>query len=191
MRGLTLQDIRPLREYEAIREPFRSYIIDLKRRRRVPLGDRVTLLFENRETVLWQVQEMMRAERITDPEAIQFEIDVYGKSIPGGNELSATMFIELTERDTLRQDLDQLVGLNHSLRLRIGDEVVAGESEPGFSREDRIAAVQYVRFRLTPEQAARFKEGRVPVAVEVDHPNYRASTALDDVVRQELSRDLD
>ena len=191
MEKITLTDVKGLPEYEAMRDAMRSHVIDLKKRRRVPLGDRISLVFENRETVLYQIQEMVRAEHITSPEAIQAEIDVYGPSVPEPNQLSATMFIEITEQDAVRSELDRLIGVNERLRLRIGERhAVPGVFEPGWSREDRIAAVQYVKFPLTPEQAEAFKNGHEPVFIEVDHPNYKASTEIDGAARRELAREL-
>jgi hypothetical protein len=188
---IVLADIKALPEYEAMRDALRTHVIDLKKRRRVPLGDRISLVFENRETVLYQIQEMVRAEHITSADAIQAEIDVYGPSVPEGNELSATMFIEITDRDAVRPELDRLIGVNERLRLRIGEHhSIPGVFEPGWSREDRIAAVQYVKFPLTPEQAEALKSGHEPVCFEVDHPNYRASTQIEDGVRRELAREL-
>jgi len=189
---VTLADVKRLPEYEAMRDAMRTYVIDLKKRRRVLLGDRVSLVFENRETVLFQIQEMVRAERTTSPDAIQAEIDVYGRSIPERNELSATMFIEITERDGIQAELDRLIGVNDRLRLRIGERhTVPGVFEPGWSREDRIAAVQYVKLPLTAEQAEAFKSGHEPVFIGVDHPNYQASTRMAEAVRQELARELE
>jgi hypothetical protein len=191
MEKITLADVKRLPEYEAMRDAMRSHVIDLKKRRRVHLGDRVSLVFENRETVLFQIQEMVRAERITSADAIQAEIDVYGRSVPERDELSATMFIEITDRDTIRPELDRLIGVNERLRLRIGERhAVPGVFGPGWSREDRIAAVQYVKFPLTPEQAEAFKGGREPVVIKVDHPNYQASTRLEEAARQDLAREL-
>jgi hypothetical protein len=191
MEKITLTDVKPLSQYEAMRDAMRAHVIDLKKRRRVPLGDSISLVFENRETVLYQVQEMVRAERITAPDAIQAEIDVYGPSVPERNELSATMFIEITDREAVRSELDRLIGLNERLRLRIGERhVVPGVFEPGWSREDRVAAVQYVKFPLTPEQAEAFKDGREPVFIEVDHPTYQAGTQIDEATRQTLAREL-
>ena len=192
MERITLADIKKLPEYEAMRDAMRTHVIGLKRLRRVPLGDRISLVFENRETALYQIHEMMRAERITAPDAIQAEIDVYGRSVPEGNELSATMFIEITEQDSIRLLLDRLIGVNERLRLRIGEgHIIPGVFEPGWSREDRIAAVQYVKFPFSPEQVEAFKSGREPVFIEVDHPIDQASTRIEGAVRQELARDLE
>jgi hypothetical protein len=191
MRKITLTDIKPLAEYEAMRDAMRRHVIDIKKRRRVPVGDSVSLLFENRETVLYQIQEMVRAEHITNPEAIQDEIDTYNRSIPEDAELSATMLIELTDSDSIRAEMDRLVGINEHVRLRIGSEhVVPGVFEPGWSREDRVAAVQYVKFPLTAEQAEAFRDGREAVFFEVDHPYYQASTRIDESVRRALAEEL-
>ena len=107
------------------------------------------------------------------------------------NELSATMFIEITDQEAVRSELDRLIGVNERLRLRIGERhVVPGVFEPGWSREDRVAAVQYVKFPLTPEQAEAFKDGRESVFIGVDHPAYQASTQIDEATRQTLAREL-
>jgi hypothetical protein len=191
MRKITLTDVKPLAEYEAMRDAMRRHVIDIKKRRRVPVGDSVSLLFENRETVLYQIQEMVRAERITSPEAIQDEIDTYNRSIPEDAELSATMLIELTDSDRIRAEMDRLVGINEHVRLCIGSEhVVPGVFEPGWSREDRVAAVQYVKFPLEPAQREAFRGGQEPVSIELDHPNYRAVAHLDQAVRQTLASDI-
>src|SRR3954453_12803271 len=102
-RKLTLDDITDLRAYERERAEFRADIIELKKRRRVGVGPFVTLVFENRDTVRFQVQEMARAERIADDDAIQAELDVYNPLIPQPGELVATMFIELTSKDELQE----------------------------------------------------------------------------------------
>jgi hypothetical protein len=191
MRKITLADVKPLPEYEAMRDALRRHVIDVKKRRRLPVGDNVSLVFENRHTVLYQIQEMVRAEHITSPESIQDEIDVYNHSIPEDGELSATMLIELTDRDGIRAEMDRLVGINEHVRLRIGSEhTVPGVFEPGWSREDRVAAVQYVKFPLTPAQREAFRRGREPTFVELDHPTYRAMAQLDQTVRETLADDL-
>ena len=191
MRKITLADIRSLPEYEAMREALRRHVIDLKKRRRLYVGDRVSLVFENRETVLYQIQEMVRAEHLTSPEAIQDEIDTYNRSVPEDGELSATMLIELTDRDDVRAEMDRLVGINEHVRLRIGSEhTVPGVFEPGWSREDRVAAVQYVKFPLAPAQRDAFRSGREPISLEVDHPNYQTVAQLDQAMRETLADDL-
>ncbi len=191
MSAITLSDIKPIPVYETQREVTRARIIAIKKLRRVEIGDKVTLTFENRNTVLFQIQEMLRVERITREEAIREEIEAYAPLVPGPGQLSATLFINITREDNLRAEIDRFIGINEHVHLRIGDRyTIPGEFEPGYSREDRVAAVQYVKFSFTPEQAEAFKAGRNPVTIEIDHPNYHATAAMDAAVRQALASDL-
>ena len=193
MRKIHLEDIQDLVAYERGREEFRRRIIDLKNRRRVALGDRISLVFENRETVLSQIQEMMRTERLVDPPKIQFEIDTYNNLIPDEGELSATLFIEITSEADIRRELDRFLGLDRDdvVYFEIEGHGRAGSRfEQGHSNESRISAVHYVKFPFTREQRTALVQGRVPVALAVDHPGYRASTVLTEQLRRALAEDL-
>lgn len=192
MNPLQLKDIKPLSEYEAVRNSFRERIIALKKRRRVLLGDRLTLVFENRDTILFQIQEMMRVEHIYDPAKIQDELDTYNPLIAGPDELSSTLFIEITEPARIKEILDQLRGIDsgHCVFFELGADRVTGRFEEGHSNEEKLSAVHYVRFRFSPEQRASFRDDQVPAALIVDHPHYRARTLLDKDVRHELSGDF-
>jgi hypothetical protein len=193
---LTLDDISDLRAYEREREQFREHIIALKQRRRVGVGPVVTLVFENRDTVRFQIQEMARAERMLTDEAIQTELDIYNPLVPSGNQLAATMFIELTSKDELMDWLPKLVGIERALELRIGegDGVRAVRSTPEAAHEAQLTrdtitpSVHYVYFDLTAEQVEAFDRG--PVTLAVDHPNYLEATRLAEDTRVELLRDL-
>lgn len=193
MDTLRLKDIKPLSEYEPIRKEFRERIIALKKRRRVALGDRITLVFENRDTILFQIQEMMRVEHIYDPAKIQNELDTYNPLIAGRGELSATLFIEITESERIKEILDGLQGIDdgRSIFIELGPDRIYGEFEAGHSKEDKLSAVHYVRFRLSPEQRAAFRGDGTPAALVADHPKYRTRIVLDNAVRRELSGDLD
>ena len=196
MRKLTLADVKDLVAYEKTRASFRQRIIDLKNRRRVSVGDKVTLVFENTETALSQVQEMARAERIVDPVKLQFELDTYNALIPDPGELSATLFIEITSADSIRNDLDALIGLDGRgvVSISLGEAgSVEGVFESGHSNEHRISAVHYVRFRFTPEQQrALVESGRTgrPVSLVISHPNYRHRTELGADLVAALAEDL-
>jgi len=192
MNPLRMEDIKPLSEYEAVRGEFRERIIALKKRRRVSLGDRITLVFENRDTILFQIQEMMRVEHIYDPAKIQNELDTYNPLIAGPGELSGTLFIEITEPGRIKEILDQLRGIDDGRRLffEIGADRVDGEFEEGHSNEEKLSAVHYVRFRFSPEERKAFQNDAVPAALIVDHPNYRGRTVLEKEVRRELAGDL-
>jgi hypothetical protein len=197
-RLLTLDDIADLRAYERERDDFRREVIAAKKLRRVGVGPIVTLTFENRLTVRFQVQEMARAERMATDAQIQHELDVYNRLLPAPGELSATLFLELTSEDQLRHWLPLLVGVERSVQLRIGSDgttVVPSVPEAGhqanLTRETVTAAVHYVRFRLDPDQVDRFREG--PVRLAVDHPSYPdglPGTSLTDGTRTELLADL-
>jgi hypothetical protein len=190
---LTIDDITDLRAYEREREQFRSHVIHLKKRRRVSVGPFVTLLFENRDTIRFQIQEMARAEKIFTDEGIQTELDVYNPLVPEPGTLRATMFIELTNEADLRQWLPRLVGIENALELRLpsGTMVRATPEEAHaaqLTRETITASVHYVGFVLPPDAAAEFETGRVALAVT--HPNYAYKTELDETTIRELLADL-
>lgn len=191
MQEIRFDEVKNLYEYEKVREAFRRDIIALKVRRRVAVGDRLSFLFENRRTVLFQIQEMIRAERIVADERIQDEIDVYNELIPGPGELSATMMIEIEEKSRVKPELDRFMGIDsgRSVWLQVGrDRAIAGRFEAGHSKEDKLAAVHFVRFALP--DAAREAFGREPVAIVVEHPQYRARAELPPEVRAALLEDL-
>ena len=194
MKRLTLEDLPSPEAFETMRAQLRERLIEHKRPRRVALGDRATLVFEDRETVRWQVLEMARVERIREPAGLQQELDVYNDLVPGESALSATLFIEITELASIRSELDRLIGLDEHLSLELGEGAgalqVRARFDPKQLDEERIAAVQYVRFRLDAAARARFEDAAVPARVRVDHPNYRAEALLAPATRASLARDL-
>ena len=193
---LTLADIADLRAYEREREHFRDYIIALKQRRRVAVGPIVSMVFENRETIRFQIQEMARAERMLSDEQIQTELDIYNPLIPEPGELSATLFIELGTKAELMEWLPKLVGIERSVELRLGPSGSAGvikakpdeSHEQQLTREDVTASVHYVRFSLAPAQIDRFASE--PVALAINHPHYRHETLLSEETKASLLEDL-
>lgn len=192
MKPLTLNDLKSLEDYEAMRPQFLKYIIDLRKRRRVAVGDKITISFENRDTVLFQIQEMARAERLTKPSELQHELDTYNPLIPSGRELKGTLFIEITDRERIREVLDQLHGLDEKevCFLELGEEQIPIEFEGGHSKEDRISAVHYITIRFSGEQERKWKDPRVRAVIAIEHRNYRARAEIPQVVRQELAKDL-
>jgi hypothetical protein len=194
MRKVELAEVKNIYEYEKIRDDFRKYIIELKKRRRISVGDRVTLVFENHDTVLFQIQEMMRAERMVDDDEIKFEVETYNQLIPEKDELSATLFIEVDDPKLLRPVLDSFIGLDRGkhVYLQIGDKhKIYAQFEEGHSKEDRISAVHFIKFKFTPEQINDFKDFRNEVKLVIDHPNYKAEAVVSDEMRQELIKDFD
>jgi hypothetical protein len=184
------EEILDLVAYEKVRPEYLERIIALKVPRRVFLGDRLTFVFENRDTVMFQVQEMTRAERTVDEAAIAHEVSVYNELIPETHGLSATLMIEITDGAEIRGELDRLIGIDEHVSLKIGDEVVRASFDEKQFEEDRISAVQFVRFPLGPELAKRFADPHVEVRLIVDHPNYRHEQALEGATRTSLAADL-
>lgn len=185
-------DIIPYQEYERQREAFRANIIALKQRRRMSIGPCVTMVFENRETVRFQVQEMIRVERIFDPVKVQDELDVYNALLPAPGELSATLLIEITEDAMIKERLDQFLGLDHGEKVVIaaGGEEVFGEFEGGRSHETKISAVHFVKFRPTASMIKTFADLSRSVTIRVDHGNYREEAPVSGSMREEWLSDL-
>ena len=194
MKKVTLLDVKNLHEYELIRDDWRKHVIAVKANRRVLLGDIMSLVFENRLTVLNQIQEMCRCERLAKPEAVQQEIDVYNDLVPGPGELSATLLAEITEEAHIQPRLDGLVGLSSGRHvwLELNGRKIFARFLEGQGREDRIAAVQYLRFPIGEDPLDRqaLESGPAPVILSADHPGYRARAVLSPAMRAEIARDL-
>lgn len=192
MKRLTQEDILSIEEYERERERFRSGIIELKRRRRIALGPVITLVFENRETLRFQIQEMIRVERIVDPRKIQDELDVYNELLPSADELSATLLIEITEEAKIKEWLDRFMGLDRGEKVAIesGDERAFGVFEGGHSHESKISAVHFVRFRPSDRLKRAFADLRQAVTLTVDHNGYRMDVPAPGSLREEWLSDL-
>lgn len=193
MQKLQPSDVKDLVQYEKVREAFRRQIVELKQRRRVSVGPMLTFVFENRETVLFQIQEMVRAERIVKEEEIAFEVEVYNGLIPERDELSATLLIEITDKRRVKALLDRFIGLDRgdAVWLEFGEERVYARFEAGRSREDKISAVHFVRFPFTAQQSRRFRSGEDAAYLAVHHNDYKRKALLPPEVRQSVSQDLD
>jgi hypothetical protein len=192
VKPLTKDDLLPYAEYERIRARLRPLFIEEKQRRRLSVGDHLTLLFENDRSVWYQVEEMLRAEKISAEEAVQHEIDTYNELLPSNGELSATLLIEyadLRERDAL---LRQLVGLDEHLWIVLGEHRRKARFNTSQMSPERISAVQFVRFPLgqfgATELARLADEGRV--AIEVDHPRLTEKAPLPGALARALAQDL-
>ena len=193
IRKLTLADIADVREYDRGREAFRASVMEIKRKRRLSFGTIITLMFENRDTMLLQIQEMARVEKLTTDDEIQVEIDTYNPMIPDPGQLTATVFLELTSDDQMREWLPKLVGIERSFAIVLpsGDRVrsITEEAHAGqLTREETTAAVHYIRFEFTPEQVESFATG--PVRVDIDHPDYLEAVELSESTHAELLTDL-
>jgi hypothetical protein len=189
MDAIGLEELLGRERYGAERDAIRRRVIEHKRTRRVPVGDRISLLFEDRATVWYQTQEMLWVEHITDLDAIRAELDVYGALLPGRSELSATLLIEITEQDQIRAELGRMRGLDEHVWLDVAGDRVAGVFETGRESESKLSAVQYVRFPLDAATRARVVDGAA-LAIVVDHPAYRCSASVPEVVRESLAAEL-
>lgn len=199
MKPLTRADLRPNAAYAAVREQTRADVIDLKARRRLHVGPCVSLVFENRETLSFQIQEMMRVEHIESEGGIQAELDTYNTLMPGGSDLSATCFIEITDQARIEALLGQFIGLDKpgamALRLShgrtIGAAFEAGRSEADGDGGGRISAVHYVRFPFTREDIAWWRSNQGEAFLAVELPRYSHMARIPDAMRRELARDFD
>jgi hypothetical protein len=195
-RKLTLDDIADLRAYERERQEFRQQVIELKKKRRLGVGPFITLVFENRQTIRFQIQEMARVERLYSDEQIETELRIYNPLVPEPGNLAATMFVELTNESDLREWLPKLVRVERAVSLRIGTGdrattvplTLDAEHEAQLTREDTTSAVHYLHASLSPELVDRFAVE--PVALVVDHPEYRHEATLGADTVAELLTDL-
>ena len=192
-RMLQIDDIMDLRAYERARDEVRREVMALKRRRRVSVGPIVSLVFENRETVRFQVHEMVRAERIVSDDGVLDELRAYNPLIPEPGELSATLFIELTAEEQLHDWLPRLVGIERAVVLELpGGTTVRcmpeQSHEEQLTRSEVTPAVHYIRWSLAPAQVDELASG--PVHLAVDHPAYQHRVHLADDTVAELLADL-
>ena len=192
-RKLTLDDIADLRAYERERPDFRAHVIEVKRRRRLAIGEMLTIMFENRDTMRLQIQEMIRAEKLVTDEGVMEELKVYNPMIPMPGQLCATLFLELTSEDQVREWLPKLAGLEDSICIQLSDGSkvrgsIDAQHAAGLTRPDVTAAVHYLSFDFTEKQIEQFAFG--PVSVLCDQPNYLEVASFSDETREELLTDL-
>jgi hypothetical protein len=194
VKPLVLEDIIDREKYVGLRPSYRAAVIDYKRTRRLAVGENITLLFEDRETLRFQVQEMVWVEGIALPDKIQHEIDTYNELMPADRELSATLFVEITEAAEIRPALDRLIGVDEHVSLIVGEEAGAAEIKAQFDpkqmEEDRISAVQYIKFALDEEAQRRFCDPNTLARVRVSHPNYQREAEIPPATRESLIRSL-
>ncbi len=216
---LTHDQLFSLEQYARIRKDFRAKVIAHKKIRVVPVGPNATLHFEDKLTMQYQVQEMLRLERLFEPEAIQEELDVYNPLIPDGSNWKATFMVEFSDEAERKVQLARLIGIEKAIWVQVGagpsqaDLPPVGGSEPGlqargagnfadFARvtpianedldrdtADKTSSVHFLRFELTPEMCAAVKHGAA-IRVGIDHPHYQAELTLAPETRDSLAADL-
>ncbi|MBL8611210.1 MAG: DUF3501 family protein [Myxococcales bacterium] len=197
MRPVERSEILPVGEYERVRDAFRARVIAEKKLRRVALGPRMTCVFENRDTVMLQVQEMLRTERITREAAIAHELETYNELVPADGELSATLMIEIDDKAARDAFLVAARGIERAFTLGVAPLFAAGRTSAARDLEDRASAVMYVRFALPDGLAAKLRAvaaggpaSEAPLVLAVDHAAYRAEVTLPAATVASLAEDV-
>jgi hypothetical protein len=193
MKKLTREDLYPLEKYAEVRPGFRAQVMAHKQNRQVAIGPNATLYFENRMTMQYQVQEMLRIERIFEAQGINDELAAYNPLIPDGHNWKATFMIEFPEVEERRAALKSLKGVENSLWARVaGFEPVRPYADEDLEREDeeKTSAVHFVRFELTPDMVKAVKQGAA-ISMGIDHPAYNHQVdPVSAVIRDSLAQDL-
>jgi len=189
---LKKDDLYKLEEYSIARKNFKQEVLDIKKNRSILLGSNINLLFENSLTIKYQIQEMLRIEKIFEAELIQDELDTYNPLIPDGNNLKATMLIEYTDILERKEKLQKLKGVEKNIWIKIGNsEPVYPKADEDLEREDetKTSAVHFLRWEFDKNQIKDFKEGS-PVSIGVNHREYESSCILHERFRSELTKDF-
>ncbi len=192
MQKLTRDDLYSLEDYAQVRADFRAKVMAHKKSRQVPIGAHATLYFEDRLTMQYQVQEMLRVERIFESEGIEDELGAYNPLIPDGSNWKATFMIEYGNEDERREALARLIGVEEKVWAQVGDqERVWAIADEDLERTaaDKTSSVHFLRFELTPAMVAAAKAGAA-IAMGIDHPAYRHDVVTAPGVRDSLTADL-
>jgi hypothetical protein len=193
MSHLTPEDLYSLEQYAKIRGDFRAKVMAHKQSRKVHVGANATLYFEDRLTMQYQIQEMLRIERIFEQEGIAEELAAYNPLIPDGSNWKATFMVEFPDEEERRQALAKLIGIEDKVWVQVrGQDKVFAVADEDLEREDetKTASVHFLRFELGPEMVAALKGG-ADLSVGIDHPNYEQAVTVDEAPRASLVQDLD
>jgi len=192
MSKLTHDNLYSLEQYSRLRNEFRAKVMEHKKNRRVAIGDHAALYFEDQLTMQYQVQEMLRIERIFEAEGIQEELDVYNPLIPDGMNWKATFMIEYDDVQERKAALARMIGIERALWVQVdGFDKVHPIANEDLKREteDKTSSVHFVRFELTPQMAAAVKQG-AQISIGIDHPAYLEQTRVSQAIRDSLAGDL-
>jgi len=190
---ITHADILPLPDYVKVRKERRSAVVALKKNRRLPVGPHATFYFENFDTMLSQIQEMLYIEKGGD-EQLEDELSAYNPLIPQGTELVATVMFEIDDEVRRRRVLSTLGGVEHQMFIKIGAETVKGVAEDDLDRttaDGKASSVQFVHFPFTEAQIAAFRKPDAEVVLGFSHENYPHMTVMPEAVRAALAKDFD
>jgi hypothetical protein len=193
MNKLSREDLFTLEKYAEVRPEFRARVMAHKKNRRLPIGPNATLYFEDTLTMHYQVQEMLRAERIFEASGIQEELDAYNPLIPDGSNWKATFMLEYPDETERQKQLQKLIGIERQIWAQVADFArITPVADEDLEREseDKTSSVHFLRFELTPEMVAAVKQGAA-ISMGIDHPSY--SYAVEPIaqnVRDSLAEDL-
>lgn len=190
---ITRQDIVSLNTYRQGRDEYVKKMIDYKKNRRIQLGDHISILFENKQTVLFQILELLHSEDLENPAEIEEYLDIYSGMLPGENELSATLFIELDDQERLQDLLVKLKGIEHHLTLTVNDEINQAVFEEVHDDRDFTTSVHYLKFPLTQTAIQLLTTGSadtIDVKLNLNHPNMLASVTLSPNNISSIQKDL-
>ncbi len=192
MRPITKHEILPFDQWERVRQVLRPLFMSEKDRRRLAVGSHITLLFENAQTVWYQIEEMLRTEKIWEPQAVRREIDTYNELLPAPGELSATMLIEYLDPKECAVALQGLVGLEQHFWLNAGDHRIPAKFDENEMNAEQISAVRFIHLALEATDAEKLVQlaaiGRL--AVVVDHPRLTAVAPIGVPLARVLADDL-
>ena len=192
MKLLSADKMLNIIEYEKVRPNYRKEIIEYKKNRRIKIGPNLAIVFENERTLSFQIQEIMRAERIVHDDKIQEEIDIYNSIMPPLNGLSATLFIEVTEENQIKPVLNQFIGLTtgKTIFLDFSGRKVFAQFEQGREEEDKISSVHYLQFRLDPSQTKMLDDHDSVVKIGIEYNEYSHSVKLTNQTKDSLFEDV-
>ena len=192
MKQLSVDKMLNIIEYEKVRTDYRRDIIEYKKNRRIKIGPNLAIVFENERTLSFQIQEIMRAERIVHDEKIQEEIDIYNSIMPPKNGLSATLFIEVTQEDQIKPVLNQFIGLTtgKTIFLDFDGEKVFAEFEQGREEEDKISSVHYLKFKLDPSQVEKLADHNSELKIGIEYNKYSYLVELSNHTKDSLYEDV-
>jgi len=178
--------------YATVRPETRARMLEIRRTRRVQLGKLIALEFENTDTLRYQVQEMVYAENITTESGAAEEIETYRRLLPTPRSISATLFLEFTDLSTVHGDLDGVAGIQHLIRLRVGDDLIAAVDvpPPDEANEEQTYSVHFIRFDITEGQRQALANLAVPASLSVEHPKFQAAVPVPAELRAQLIVDL-
>ena len=190
---LVIQDLFSLEDYSKIRESLRREILVHKSSRSIDIGNHVRLLFEDRRTIQYQIQEMLRVEKIFEEQGIQDELDTYNPLIPDGSNWKATMLIEFPEQEKRQKALALMVGIEDLVWVKIGDAAklfAIADEDLDRSTSEKTSSVHFLRFELPSEQAKNL-DASMPIIFGIDHNNYQYQTNICVTTKESIIKDLD